>query len=106
MNTYQTVSVVMPVYNEEKTIETIIKRVAQADVLGLNKEIICVNDGSKDGSEKVLCRLQEVYSIRVFHQKKNMGKGAALHRGFQEATGYIVCKVSDCSVVENAQGRS
>lgn len=84
------VSIVIPVYNEEKTIEKIIQKVKVADVLGLEKEIVCVNDCSKDNTKDVLEKLAQEYGLRVFHQEQNMGKGAALHRGFKEATGELI----------------
>lgn len=84
------VSIVIPVYNEEKTIENIIKKVHEADVLGLEKEIICVNDYSRDNSKEILEKISSQYGLRVFHQDVNMGKGAALRRGFQEATGDVI----------------
>lgn len=87
---YQKVSIVIPVYNEEKTIEKIVQKVHAADTLGLEKEIVTVNDASRDNSKTVLEELTAKYGIRVFHQEFNQGKGAALHRGFQEASGDIV----------------
>lgn len=90
MNKLTKVSIVIPVYNEEKTIEKIVKKVREADVLGLEKEIVCVNDFSKDNSKEVLESIASQYDLKVFHQKKNMGKGAALHRGFREASGDII----------------
>lgn len=84
------VSIVIPVYNEEKTIENIVRKVAAAEVLGLEKEIVIVNDFSTDKSKEVLERIAPIYGLRVFHQEKNMGKGAALHRGFAEASGEII----------------
>lgn len=84
-------SIVIPVFNEEKTIEATIAKVLKAPVpLEISsKEIVVVNDGSKDGSAEILNRLQND-SIRIFHLEKNRGKGAALQHGFTNATGDIV----------------
>ena len=81
------VSVVVPVYNEAALIETTLRRVLASPV---DKEVLVVDDASTDGTDRVLARLGEELPIRVFRQPRNMGKGAAVRRGFQEACGDIL----------------
>lgn len=80
-------SVVIPVYNEIKTLETVVKRVL---AVGLKVELILVDDGSTDGSRELLDALVEKYGVKAFKHERNQGKGAALKTGFGHATGDLV----------------
>lgn len=83
-------SVVVPVYNEEPTVEACIRRVA-AVKLPVEIEIIAVDDGSIDGSLAILQKLApELQNFRLLRHETNLGKGAALKTGFAAATGDIV----------------
>ena len=81
------ISVIIPVFNEAKILEEIIKKV---EVLNLEKEIIAVDDGSSDGSSEVLIRLMNEGRIKLIRHQKNLGKGAAIKSGLNQASGDIV----------------
>ncbi len=76
----------MPVYNEVQTIETVVDLVRKAGVRGMEKEIILVDDCSTDGTGEILKKFTD---LKVFTHEKNKGKGAAIHTGFDKATGDI-----------------
>jgi glycosyltransferase involved in cell wall biosynthesis len=81
-------SIVIPVYNEEDTLDEIFRRVQATPY---DKEIIAVDDASKDNSRQVLDRLAGQYdNLRIFYHDKNQGKGAALRTGFAQVTGDVV----------------
>jgi len=93
------ISVIMPVFNEMKTIREIVKRVEDVD---LEKEIILVDDYSTDGTRNILKGLERNPGIRVLFHDKNMGKGAALRTGFKHVTGDIVI-IQDADLEYNPQ---
>jgi glycosyltransferase involved in cell wall biosynthesis len=86
---YKKVSIVIPVYNELGTIEQLLNEVKSANVLGLQKEIILVDDFSSDGTTQWL-QTQSDAAHRTIYHRENQGKGAALHTGFAAATGDLV----------------
>ncbi|HOE95910.1 MAG TPA: glycosyltransferase family 2 protein [Candidatus Sumerlaeota bacterium] len=97
METLGTLSIVIPAYNERATIEKIVERVRAVELPGIAKEIIVVDDCSRDGTREVIDALAERYSeVRALHHEVNQGKGAALRTGFANCTGdWVVIQDAD-----------
>jgi len=93
-------SIIIPAYNEEKTIHKILEAVLRVELIGgLQKEIIIVDDGSKDDTVGAIKRFISSHpenEIRLIEQLQNQGKGAALHKGIASATGeFLIIQDAD-----------
>jgi glycosyltransferase involved in cell wall biosynthesis len=98
--TIRTLSVVIPAYNEGPTIHKILDKVRAVQLIGdIGKEIIIVNDCSKDDTEEAIMRYRQAHpelNIRYFKHEVNQGKGAALHTGIARATGdFLIIQDAD-----------
>ena len=85
----QLISIVVPVYNEARTVAEVVERLMAID-LPAPREILVVNDGSTDGTRGVLDQITRRPELRIIHADKNGGKGSAIRIGFANATGTIV----------------
>lgn len=96
-------SIIVPVYNELNTLETILRRIKEVE-LDLEKEIIMVDDYSKDGSRELLEQIKkkEEENVKIYFHEENRGKGAALRTGFKHVTGDITL-VQDADLEYNPQ---
>jgi glycosyltransferase involved in cell wall biosynthesis len=100
MNHFKRLSVIIPVFNEEQTVELILNRVADAALKNeIEKEMVVVNDCSSDNTKMVVEKYiadNPHLKIRLYSHEINKGKGAALHTGIKEATGeYIIVQDAD-----------
>lgn len=88
-------SIVIPVYNEKDTLEKIVDLVRAVE--GIDKEIVIVDDGSKDGSVEIIGKIKEKYpDIKTVIKGENRGKGHTLKVGFKETTGdYVIIQDAD-----------
>ena len=90
MQTPPLLTILMPVYNEAKTIHEIIERVMAAQIGDVNKELVIVDDYSQDGTRDVLKKMAEEGKYKIYFHSHNMGKGAALRTALTYATGDII----------------
>lgn len=90
-------SIIIPVYNEEKTIALLLNKVSKVKLPVLEKEIIVVDDGSTDSTVSTIKNLQlTINNFKFIQHKKNLGKGAAVRSGIKKAAGdYIVIQDAD-----------
>ena len=84
-------SIIIPVYNEEASIEEIVDRVYSVDLGDIQKEVIISNDGSRDGTRQIIHNLEQKYpNIITYHSPTNLGKGAAVRIGMSISTGELI----------------
>ena len=88
LRAYESLTVIVPVFNERTTVAEVIRRMRAVEV-PLEVQIIVVDDGSSDGSDKVLDALQDS-TVRLIRHERNQGKGAAVRTGLHEARGDLV----------------
>ncbi|MCB9233554.1 MAG: glycosyltransferase family 2 protein [Bacteroidia bacterium] len=93
-------SIIVPVYNEERTIVNILDRIREVELIGgVTRQVILVNDCSKDRSDEIIRQyitLNPDYDIQYYQHEVNQGKGAALHTGIKKAEGdYVVVQDAD-----------
>lgn len=88
---FKTLSIIIPVYNEAATIERVIASVMAVNI-GLARELVIVDDFSRDGTREILSKLTPPLgaTLKVLLHEKNKGKGAAIHTGLEQVTGDIV----------------
>jgi len=99
VNKQEKLSVIIPVFNEERTIKSILRALTSLVIEGIDLDVLVVNDGSTDRTRAEVDEFVEnnpTTSVRLLNQLKNMGKGAAIRRGIGEARGdYLVVQDAD-----------
>jgi len=100
MTVFQKLSIIIPAYNEEKTITDVLNKLSEVQLLNnIQKELIVVNDSSKDNTESEIHRfmaMNPAIDVKYYKHEVNKGKGAALHTGIKKATGqYLIVQDAD-----------
>ncbi len=96
MKSSSKLSVIVPVFNEARTVGTVIDRLLSLDLDGWDREIIAVNDCSSDGSDKILAAYRRRKKLFVVNHAQNYGKGAAIKSGLRHANGtHVIIQDAD-----------
>ena len=83
-------SIIMPVYNEQETLQEILGQVRSVELPDIEKEILVVDDGSTDGSREILAEEAKAGDLLISYLDRNQGKGAAVRTGIKQATGELI----------------
>ncbi|OGD32434.1 glycosyl transferase [Candidatus Azambacteria bacterium RIFCSPHIGHO2_02_FULL_52_12] len=84
---YETLSIIIPVYNEKRTITEVVSRIQNVDIGPIKKEILIIDDGSTDGTREII---KTIPGVRHIFNEKNQGKGGVVKIGFENVTGDMV----------------
>ena len=90
VNMINSVSILIPCFNEEKTIKKVIDKVLNIDLGNISREIIIINDGSTDQTKTLLESYEDIKNVKLIHHDRNYGKGKALRSGIKNALNDII----------------